>query len=1380
MKQNKNNITVKDYYIGLDPGSASCGWAVTDHNYNLAKFKGNDMWGVRLFEEAETAEGRRLARGQRRRLDRRNARLNYLEILFNNEINEVDPTFFRRLRESNLWQEDKGDNTCKYSLFNDENYTDYDYLRDYPTIYHLRSELITSKEPHDIRLVYLAIHHILKNRGHFLYESSGDEHEKSFDESFDDLKIILSENLDIDFKPLSINKFEEALFERCNISTKKEKLKEAYGEYDKSNKQLTAVLDLLAGGTVKFEVLFNDENYKDIDIKSISLKDDFEEKYDSLSSDLDESELDILFAIKETFDIVRLNQVLGKEEYISNAKKKLYEKNKEDLKLLKEYVKNNYSKDEYDYIFNKKDMIEKWNRDTKYDIYLAPDVEGMNKKKIVKSQKSFCALLKKKLTKLKDESDENLKRIYSEIESGDFLTKLRGVDNGLIPYQTHLKELNKILENASSYLPFLNEVDEDKMTNIKKIKSLFKFKIPYYVGPLGKNANHGSLAKNESAKGKRILPWNFDEVVDKKQSSEKFMNNLIGRCTYTGDRVLPKDSLIYSRYMLLNELNNLKVNGNPITTEAKEIIIVKLFENSSKSVTIKNIHEVLKDNGFIRDSDEISGVDEKIKSSLKSYHDFKSILKRTNDEDMVENIIEHIVVFGNDKRTLKKWIEENCNLKDDEIKKIVRLKYKDWGRLSKYFLKEMKCEDPETHVKCSIIDELERNSINLMMLLSDKYQYAKEAQKYREENYYANDDAVSSIIDDFYISPSTKRSIRQSIRLVDEIVDINKGAPSKIFVEMARDVAGKNKKERTKSRKESLLELYKSCEKQIKDIDTYLYGEDRFDEMYERLNKETDKSLKRDKLYFYYTQFGRCMYSLEPIDLEKCLKDNKTYDIDHIFPQSKIKDNSLDNRVLVKSELNREKTNSYPINDSIRNKMHAFWKMLKEKGLISKKKYERLIRCVELTNEELKSFAARQLVETRQSTKAIATIFKKLYPNTKIVYSKAGNVSEFRQEFQIPKYRDVNDLHHAKDAYLNIVVGNVYDTKITSKFLDNIRYENYSLTKMFDYNVNNAWIAPTKEEISSYRKHQETKDADIHTLSGTFKTVYKNVFKNTPIVTYATKGTGEGLLFKLTIQKKGEGSLPIKKGLSTEKYGGYILPSVGYFLIAKYGKTKKQVSIFPVDLINVNVYEKDPIGYCKDILKLDNPEIIVNKVCKNAIFELDNVRYIISAKNNKDKNGVTSDYYFANAYQLVIDDNRAKYLKQLQKIYAVSDEKNKELAENDIVSSDKNSDLYRWYLNKLENSIYAKVYPKEKDILIDSYEKFLGLSLFSQVNVLLNILKMFSCKNEGVNVEGLGIGTKNKFGIIIKSKILSKYSSAYLINQSVTGLYETKIDLLRE
>ena len=164
------------------------------------------------------------------------------------------------------------------------------------------------------------------------------------------------------------------------------------------------------------------------------------------------------------------------------------------------------------------------------------------------------------------------------------------------------------------------------------------------------------------------------------------------------------------------------------------------------------------------------------------------------------------------------------------------------------------------------------------------------------------------------------------------------------------------------------------------------------------------------------------MYTGRPIDLEKMLRDNKTYDIDHIYPQSKVMDDSLDNRVLVEKIYNQEKTDIYPIDEKIRKKMQPFWKSLTDGGFISEEKYKRLTRATEFEAAELAGFISRQLVETRQSTKAVANILKQMLPDTEIVYVKAKTVSNFRQDFKLPKVREINDLHHAKDAYLNIVV----------------------------------------------------------------------------------------------------------------------------------------------------------------------------------------------------------------------------------------------------------------------------------------------------------------------------------------------------------------------
>ena len=72
----------EEYFIGLDMGTNSVGWAVTDTNYKLLRAKGKDMWGIREFDEAESAAGRRLKRTARRRLQREQARIGLLQSYF--------------------------------------------------------------------------------------------------------------------------------------------------------------------------------------------------------------------------------------------------------------------------------------------------------------------------------------------------------------------------------------------------------------------------------------------------------------------------------------------------------------------------------------------------------------------------------------------------------------------------------------------------------------------------------------------------------------------------------------------------------------------------------------------------------------------------------------------------------------------------------------------------------------------------------------------------------------------------------------------------------------------------------------------------------------------------------------------------------------------------------------------------------------------------------------------------------------------------------------------------------------------------------------------------------------------------------------------------
>ena len=197
------------YYLGVDLGSNSVGWAVTDAEYNILKRKGKALWGIRLFEQAETAAERRTKRAMRRRLERKKQRIDILQEIFAEEMAKVDPTFYIRLNESRLYTEDKSESSKgKFLFFNSDDFTDKEYYLRYPTIFHLRKELIDSKEPHDIRLVYLAIHHIIKNRGHFLIDGNLNN-AKSFAVTFGNLCRVLNDELNIKIEAGIENDFEQ-------------------------------------------------------------------------------------------------------------------------------------------------------------------------------------------------------------------------------------------------------------------------------------------------------------------------------------------------------------------------------------------------------------------------------------------------------------------------------------------------------------------------------------------------------------------------------------------------------------------------------------------------------------------------------------------------------------------------------------------------------------------------------------------------------------------------------------------------------------------------------------------------------------------------------------------------------------------------------------------------------------------------------------------------------------------------------------------------------------------------------------------------------------------------------------------------------------------
>ena len=166
------NKKISNYFVGLDIGTNSVGYAAANSDYSLLKYKHHPIWGVHLFDRANLAAERRVHRAARRRLDRRQQRIQLLRELFAEAIAAVDPKFFHRIDSSSL---KKSSDMPSFSIFADCGYTDKDFYKQYPTIHHLIADLIDAEKVYDVRLVYIACAWLLAHRGHFFSDVSKDK-----------------------------------------------------------------------------------------------------------------------------------------------------------------------------------------------------------------------------------------------------------------------------------------------------------------------------------------------------------------------------------------------------------------------------------------------------------------------------------------------------------------------------------------------------------------------------------------------------------------------------------------------------------------------------------------------------------------------------------------------------------------------------------------------------------------------------------------------------------------------------------------------------------------------------------------------------------------------------------------------------------------------------------------------------------------------------------------------------------------------------------------------------------------------------------------------------------------------------------------------------
>lgn len=1309
---------MKEYNIGLDIGVASVGWCVTDIDGNLIKNGNRNLWGARLFSEANTAAQTRAFRSSRRRNERRKKRIDILQSILKDDIDREYPNFLPLLRETSLTFEDKKIaseiNGKKLNIFTNEKYTDMDYYREFPTIYHLRNYLVETKSKVDIRLVYLALHHIIKYRGNFLYDGDFNSSEEISEEIKSVIDYLASYDVIL---TVSYKELENIILDKnLSKSEKKDNIKLSF-KLDKENKAiLENCINAILGYTFDITKIFEELQ---IDKSKITFSKEIED-IDKIEEQLG-NDYNVFEALSKIYTSFILNDILkgNQGDNISKVFIQKYEKYQKDLKILKDLYKK--------YLPSEKvGMFRKY----KTNNYVHYDGKNGNKRYKRCEIEDFYSKIKNDLKNVSDNVQEKI-YILKEIDNENFLRRLNVTDNGAIPRQLHEKELKTILENQA---PYYKTIEENKENIIK----LFEFRIPYYVGPLEKDVKNNKFAWIVRKNDEKIYPWNFEDVVDIEQTAENFIKRMTNKCTYLINKdVIPKNSILYSEFCLLNELNNIRINNKKLSKDFKNRAIEILFKNK-KNVKVEDFKKLYEQDG--KKVNDFTGTSEKEKfaSSLSSYNDMKEILGKVDEDniEMCEELIYWITIFE-DKKMLKRKIMSKYSkiLTSDQIKNLAKLRYKGWSRLSKELLVDLKSKNNE-----SIMDILRKTNLNFMQIInSDEYGFNKKLEALlpkTDKNIQYKD------IEEIPTSPANKRAIWQSILVVKDIVKKMKCEPKNIFIEFARNE--EKDKVRKDNRAKKLLKLYENLNEQLiqlKSKDSKVYKELK--------GHQNDKEIS-EKLYLYFTQGGKSMYSGKTLEIDEL----GNYEVDHIVPQSYIKDDSIDNKALVLKSENQRKKDDLTLSDSIISTMEPYWKKLLDNGLISQSKYLKLCRRKMFeTDDNIEKFVKRQLVETRQITKYVTNLLKNSYEDTNIYSLRANLTHNFRMKFGIYKNRDINDLHHAQDAYIISYIGSIIEKEWIGK--EDFKYGEYLKKYIKDesekvkdkkqekYGILLGFIN-NRVDVVKVKKYMEYKDYYISRMleenTGAFydQTKYSLNVKNTdkkPIIS-------------------------LKDGKDTSKYGGYSGEQQSYYTIVSYtdnkGKEAMQLIGIPIkiayDIKNKKVKLEDYL--LNSINKIDKSKkinIIREKILKNQEYLDENNEPMILCSATEIR--VTK--------QLIVDlkFNKLIYLLN-QNENQINDEDKKELNSNyNYIWNYLLEKLYKEY--KAFGNEYAKL--KDKDIITLSDE-----DKKSAINGLIRMLHTGQGNLKAFNLSDR-MGRKNAMNFNLNN--LSKITFVY---KSPTGIFERR------
>ena len=534
---------------------------------------------------------------------------------------------------------------------------------------------------------------------------------------------------------------------------------------------------------------------------------------------------------------------------------------------------------------------------------------------------------------------------------------------------------------------------------------LFNRKRAYYDGPGNEKSrtDYGKYTTKRDENGHFI-------------TEENIFEKLIGTCSvYPSERRASGASYTAQEYNCLSDLNNLKVNGEPLT-RGQKIEIIDTIKQSNTVNMRKIIKNVIGEEITSFEGARIDANEKEIFHTFEAYRKMKKELGKAGfDVDALSaeelDAIANVLTICTDKDQILNAFEnrffdlpQTLSLSDEVKNVLVDIRKKNPSLFSRYQSFSIKV------MREDLIPAMYEENKNQMQILTEMGVFKKDHDDFKGRKYIPTEVFTEEIY-----NPVVVRSARAAVKIINALI---KKYPviDEIIIEMPRDKNSDEEKDRI--RKQQRLN-----ENEIKDIRKKISDQYGFEIKEEHFKNHKGLTLK---LKLWNEQEGKCLYSGKAIDIRELVENQNAFEVDHIIPLSISLDDSRNNKALVYAIENQRKGNRTPY--QYLNTKADGWAYEEYRQMVLRLPYKPGKRRNLLFEEDItkldvvQGFIHRNLTDTAYASRVVLNtlqdFFKANEAETKVSVIRGAFTHQMRVNLKLDKYRDEDYSHHAVDAML--------------------------------------------------------------------------------------------------------------------------------------------------------------------------------------------------------------------------------------------------------------------------------------------------------------------------------------------------------------------------